>query len=191
MLVPMISKPGPEEHAAFWADLHARYYPIMRKKSYEIARDDVVAEDMIQEAYVRLLGKVHLLRTLEPPRLAAYLASTVRNVTLNYVKKRNRQWARTRPANEWNGCEGVEGIADGRPSLEEMCHRREEYDRLGRMIGSLSERDRRLLYLKYIAELTDRELAASLGVKPANIRAYLSRARRRASNLLKEGFTHI
>ena len=51
----------------------------------------------------------------------------------------------------------------------------------------LSEDDQELLWGKYYFELSDAELADLFGCKPASIRMKLSRAKRRAMGVLKEG----
>lgn len=173
-----------QNDADFLVDLYKRYYPIMKKKAYEVAQDYSIVDDMIQESFIRLISKVHILRSLESYKLISYLIHTVRNVTLNYLKKQNRHLDKAYSANAGNSDDGVEWIVDSGPTIEEMYSMKEEYEQIGKTMSKLSVRDQQLLYYKYILELNDTELAVSLDIRAANVRSYLTRARRRALKLL-------
>ena len=71
-------------------------------------------------------------------------------------------------------------------SIDEQLLQMEQKEMLVRVLESLSEEDRILLEGKYILEQSDRDLAALLGCKPSSIRMKLTRARRRALNLIGE-----
>ena len=57
--------------------------------------------------------------------------------------------------------------------------------RLADALRRLAETDRILLEGKYLLEYSDETLAKQLGCRPASVRAKLTRARRRAFQLLK------
>ncbi|MFM9279760.1 RNA polymerase sigma factor [Paenibacillus jiagnxiensis] len=177
----IISTTESKEDEVFLTELYEKYYPIMKRKAFEISHDYNIVDDLIQEAFVRLIDKVQTLKSLEPRKQVSYLVQTVQNITLNYIKQRKRKTDRT-VLNTKD--DGVEWIVDDQPSLEEMYNLKEEYRQIGLAIRGLSERDRLLLYNKYILELSDKEIAVTLGIQTANVRSYLTRARRRAMKLL-------
>jgi len=181
MFLVLISILENEEDVIFLTELYERYYPIMKRKAFDVSHDYAVVEDMVQESFVKLIDKISTLRSLEPNKLAPYLVHTTQNVTLNYIKQRKRTLNKTHIGiND----DGVDLIADDQPTLEDMYSLKEDYQHIGEIISGLSERDQQLLYNKYMLELSDKEIAVTLDIKEANVRSYLTRARRRAMKLL-------
>ncbi|MEC0182061.1 RNA polymerase sigma factor [Paenibacillus peoriae] len=180
MLLIIISKSDKQEDIDFFTELYIKFYSIMKTKAYEITQDYTITDDLIQEAFIRLIKKIPILKSLNSCKRASYIIHTIRNTSFNYAKK---------CSNEKNKCtyglldEGAEYIADSQLSIEEKYNLKEEYEQLGNVIGLLSERDQLLLINKYILELTDTELSKVIDVPVANIRSYLTRARRRALKL--------
>ncbi|GKS10923.1 DNA-directed RNA polymerase sigma-70 factor [Paenibacillus chitinolyticus] len=172
-----------DDHAYF-NDLYTKYFWIMRKKAYHILTDYDIAEDIVQDAFINLIGKIDLLRSFGAKKEITYILQTVQNVSLNYVNQRKRRNSKIITGND----NFIESIADKQPSLEELYNYKEDLDEIVKIINGLSERDRDLLYNKYIMEMRDKEIADLLNVKKENIRSYLTRAKRRAIKLfVKEG----
>ena len=72
------------------------------------------------------------------------------------------------------------------PSLDERIMLAEQKECLMQIWSSLPEEDRLLLEGKYILGYTDAELADMLGCKKSSVRMKLTRARRRAFQLMTE-----
>ena len=72
------------------------------------------------------------------------------------------------------------------PSLDEQILLEEQKDHLMQIWSNLSEEDQLLLEGKYILGYKDAELADMLGCKKNSIRMKLTRARRRAFQLMTE-----
>jgi RNA polymerase sigma-70 factor (ECF subfamily) len=69
-------------------------------------------------------------------------------------------------------------------TAEEAYIIKEDSEDLGELMCKLSERDRDLLYNKYIFEFSNKEISELMDIPINNIRQYLVRARKRALNLL-------
>lgn len=154
-----------------------KFHALLRYHSTYIYNKLSIADDLIQDAFVKVMERMSLLQSLDAEKRASYLSSTIRNISLNYVKRRfnklNREYSQA-PEN-W-----IENIADEHVSLESSYLLHENCLQLRQAISQLSARDQTLLHLKYFLELSDKELAAKLTTSEKNIRSYLTRARRRA-----------
>ena len=75
-------------------------------------------------------------------------------------------------------------------SLDEQVSLSELKARLSALWPRFSEEEQILLEGKYILGYTDQELALQVECKPASIRMKLTRARRRALQILTEGEWH-
>lgn len=137
-------------------------------------------EDIIQDALLKLMNKVSVIRPLPCYILAGYVVSTIRNTAINFLKRQGREQRRCGSLEDESFVEGES------PSLDELLILAEQREDLWGRWNDLPEKDRVLLEGKYIFDCTDEELAVRLNCKASNIRMRLSRARRRAIKLLIE-----
>lgn len=168
----------------FIEELYTQYYPIMKKKVYEITRDYSVIDDLINEAFIRLINKLSILRSLECCKRASYIVHTIKNISIDYVRKSAIQ-----SEHRFMGMldDLADSISDDKSVIEEICSTKEDYEELGKALEKLSERDRNLLYYKYNLEFSDMEISDIMNIPINNIREYLSRARRRALKIITKG----
>lgn len=174
-----------EDDRNFIGELYKKYYPIMKSKAYEIVRDYSVVDDLINEAFIRLISKIEILRKLECCKRSAYIVYTIRNLSINYSKRRSAASEKLFMGLS-DDLMGV--IPDGRPSIEDAFTAKEGYIETIKAMERLSKRDRDLLFYKYNLNFADKEISEIMDIPVNNIREYLVRARRRALNILeKEG----
>lgn len=171
---------------AFMLWLYQEFSPLICSTARKYVPGREKYEDIIQEALLRLIEKVSVLRSMERYTLVYYVSVTVKNTALNYLRK---QKAIDKHCVPWGG--SGDGIAAGAPDLEEAIMLKELANRLRGIWGRLTEEERCLLEGKYLLEQNDRELARQLNCQPGSVRMKLTRARRRARQLMtEEGVKH-
>lgn len=175
----MLSQRDKKDEGMFVTELYIRYYPMMRKKAFEITRDHSVVEDIIQDAFIRLIRKITLLKSLDPGKRVSYILQTTRNTALNYLKQHAKNKKHTT-----NCYQDLEWVSDSQTSIEDMYNTKEGLRSVSMIISALPKRDRMLLYNKYILDLDDKDISRSMKIPKANIRSYLTRARQRALKML-------
>ncbi|NLO08383.1 MAG: sigma-70 family RNA polymerase sigma factor [Clostridiales bacterium] len=170
-----------ESDKEFISGLYEQNYPIMKKKAYEITCDINVTDDIIHDAFVKLIDKIPILRSINCYKQTSYIVNTIKNTSIDHVRKRN-----TKADKQFMGEDNdiAELIVDTAMTVEEAYIIREDSENLGELMCKLSERDRDLLYNKYIFELSNKEISEVMDIPINNIRQYLVRARKRALNLL-------
>lgn len=139
-------------------------------------------EDVVQDSLEKLIKKIKILRPMERCVLAGYIVSTVRNTAINYLKcegktQKYQSSLEESQENEW---------ISGKCSFDELLVLMEQKSTLQMIWPLLSQEDRLLLEGKYILGYTDSELALQLGCKPDSIRMKMTRARRRAFDLMSD-----
>jgi RNA polymerase sigma-70 factor (ECF subfamily) len=132
---------------------------------YRVSGDAADADDIVSEAYCRLLQTTD--RELSDDALRAYLF----RIAGNLLTDRWRRSARHRA-----------DVAPDPPHASEP----QFDDVVPRTFGRLKPRERALLWLAYVEEENHEEIAASLGVKRGSVKVLLSRARARLRDLLRE-----
>ena len=135
--------------------------------------DDV--DDIVQESYVRVLRA----QSIAPiSSVKAFLFTTARNLTLDYFRRRQ--------------IVGIDSIAeigelsvlDDMPGVSETVSRRQELALLTHAIQSLPERCRQVLTLRKIYGLSQKEIAAELGISEHTVEAQVGNGVRRCAEFL-------
>ena len=162
----------------FFETIYCRYMSLMRKIAYEITHDYNVSDDLVHDAFIKLADKLDLLQKLDERKRMAYIARTIRSISLDYNKKVNirKQKKYDLPEDPF-----ICSVSDSSITpMEEICCINETCNVLNSMLCKLSIRDYNLLVSKYILNLKDNEISEELDIPTNNVRQYLTRARRRA-----------
>jgi RNA polymerase sigma-70 factor (sigma-E family) len=140
------------------AAFEAHYSGLVRLATLLNGRQDV-AEDLVQEAFVR---SVHKLSSLPEHAIGSYLRSTVVNLWKNHIRRLAAERRR-----------GAEPIMPGAATTLETR------DELWRAVTQLPRRQRACLVLRYYEDLSERETASLLGCTVGTVKSQTSRALRR------------
>lgn len=136
------------------------------------------AEDLYQETFRLALEKIRRGEVRDPERLAGFLRSLARNLSIEHYRKAARRGARE---------EEVEAAADvTNPDTGQLGQllRKEKVGLVRRLLGELgSERDRQVLFRFYIAEEDKESIRSDLGLTAPEFNLVLFRARRRYRDL--------
>ncbi|MFN2433609.1 MAG: sigma-70 family RNA polymerase sigma factor [Gemmatimonadota bacterium] len=144
--------------------LFDRLYPRLVRYLEARVHDADRAEDLAQEAFLRLLEH-------RPRHPRAWLFRVAENLVRDEARlARGRARHLT--------LLGAERAAERDPGPEADLLRRQEAERAGRALAELPERDRALLLLHHEG-FRYREIAAQLGLAPSSIGPLLTRAQRR------------
>lgn len=180
MFIPVaILSIGNEDDRAFMVRLYVDYRWLMYKVALSVVREPQLAEDMVSQTLCEMIDNLEKIRAVDCCKLRGYIVSFVRNVSVDFVRKRDRQ-------GKYLFLTGEEAEVAADDSVDENLIRMAEIDALKRGFARLSENDRPLLTMKYFDGLSDEEIAARLGVAKASVRTYLMRARNRLCQRLKE-----
>ena len=156
---------GRLDEAAF-AALHARTSRALRAYVYRVVGNPSDADDIVQEAFLRML------RADVPAETEEHLRRYLYRVASNLIVDR---WRRRR----------YEQGEDVMPEPVSDPPRYEDDADVAKIFAELKPRDRALLWLAYVEGESHDEIASSLGVGRRGVRVMLFRARRRLRDLLQ------
>jgi RNA polymerase sigma-70 factor (ECF subfamily) len=150
-----------------------------------VTRNAVEADDLFQEAWIRLL--THPPRTLDPAGVRAYLFTIATHLARDAWRHDSwiARWIHTRlrqDEREPSRDDALEAIGDAAPDPAALYEAREE---VARSFRSLTPREHALLWLAHVEQYDHREIAAMLGIRAASVRVLLHRARQRALTTLR------
>jgi RNA polymerase sigma-70 factor (sigma-E family) len=144
-------------------DLYLRHADAAARLAYLLTGDREVAEDIVQDAFVRLAGRLAHLR--DPSAFDAYLRRTVVNLSRSYWrrKKVERAYLRREEAAIAPGSLRVDP-----PSIEDR-------ELLWRAMAQLSDRQRAAVVLRFYEDLSEADTAELLRCRPGTVKSLVSR----------------
>lgn len=152
--------------------LYNTYYSLMIAVAMRTMKNEQDAQDVVQDAILKVVGHLDTLDGLSEVQIKAYLCAVVRHRAVDVLRKRARQ-----------GCEALDALAETLESPElpppEWVISREGYAALLREIDALGETDRAICQLKFISRCSEREIAALLGLTPKAVNVRAVRARKK------------
>ena len=134
--------------------------------------DPASADDLLQEAYYRLLRSATTFESEDHRRNYLFRIAT------NLIRDRYR---RPRPDNAQLPENGEGDI----PAIGDLARQTQLRTDLQRAMAQLSHRERELVWLAYGQGSTHQEIAGVLGLKTGSVKPLLFRARRKLARILK------
>ena len=168
----------------YMLNLYEQYKRIMFHTAKKFVSDFTTVEDLVQDSLVKLIPKISTMRKLSGCTLSAYIVCTVRNTAKNHLRHQTIENSRIIHV-EFEDYDAE--LTSEELSPEELLFISERMGEFYQILARLPDADQDLLTGKYILELGDVELAKMLNCKPGSIRMMLTRARRRALEMMKEG----
>lgn len=159
-----------EEDREFMSRVYLEYYNLMYKTAYSILRSHDSVQDIINNACIALIGKISDLMRMDRYKLPAYIVSTVRNTTINFIARRDRQ-----QKHSFLDSQNLAHTVASDDEIEASIVYREQIEEMKQALSQLSERDREVLTLKYLKESSDNEIGLKIGIKPESVRMILMR----------------
>ena len=133
-----------------------------------ILHSDALAEEAVSESFMKLAKCFQKVHNLESHDLTAYFVITVRNTSLNMLRKENTDDV------EYDDSIDHTELPDADEALLKEC------------IAALPERDRELLFMRYTLCLGSREIGAALGISDEAARKRVEYVRRKLKALMEE-----
>jgi RNA polymerase sigma-70 factor (sigma-E family) len=141
--------------------------------AYLLTGDREVAEDLVQDAFVKLAGRLVHLR--EPGAFEAYLRATVVNLSRSYFRRRRveRHYLEQARAGE-------------QPLASRINHSVEDKDELWHALRRLTQRQRAAIVLRFYEDLPEMEVAEILQCAPGTVKSLVSRGLEKLRNEIGE-----
>ena len=150
-------------------DLYAAHWAPLVRLAWLLVRDQQVAEETVQDAFVAMHARWPKLR--DEGAALAYLRRSVVNGSRSVLRHRvvaDRHLAResASPTSPWRATD---------TSAEDRAVARVEGEHLLTAIGGLPRRQREVLVLRYYLDLSEAQIAEALGISPGSVKAHAHR----------------
>lgn len=141
-------------------EMYLRFAPGGIRLAYLMTGDRAVAEDLVQEAFIRFVGRLHSLR--DPGAFDAYLRRTVINLSKNFFRRRALERSY------------LEREASQRRLVQEERDV-SEYETMRLALLGLPTRQRAAIVLRYYEDMPESQIADVLSCRPSTVRSLIAR----------------
>lgn len=137
-----------EDNIKRFEKLYIKYRDKAYRTAYKILRSEILAEDAVSESFLKIAMNFQNIQKLNSHKIGAYIVITVRNTSLNLLKKENR-------IETVDYDDEIEYV----PNTDNISTQR-----LSEIIGRLTETDQEIIYLRYTLGLKYNEIAIALSI---------------------------
>lgn len=171
-----------EDDRAFFQQLYIDYELMMFKKALTVLRNEEESLDAVSDACLTLMKRISTLRQLSDMSLRRYIIITVEHASINRLRRMKRINQYSFTVDE----ECTQELAANEMPIEEQIIIAAEKQRLKKAIQKLSEKEQWILSMRFDEELTYKQIAQQIGVKPQNIGGILERTYKHLRRILEE-----
>ena len=151
------------------AELYAAHWTGLVRLAWLLLRDDLAAEEVVQDAFIAVHRRWDSLR--QPAAAVAYLRRSVVNGARSGLRHRGVE-------ERYLAREQVEPNASGRrteASAEERALAAETTSSMILALGTLPQRQKEVLTMRYYLDLSEAEIADALGISAGSVKAHAHR----------------
>ncbi|MEM7140274.1 MAG: sigma-70 family RNA polymerase sigma factor [Actinomycetota bacterium] len=167
-------EPGAADAVPTWEEIARDHFRFMYSVAYRLAGNQSDAEDVVQEALLRVKRG---LATYTPGSLQGWLARIVTNVFLDETRRRKRRPQTALP-------DDPDRVIEGGPAADEDLAMRSLPDHIQDALNGLAEEFKTAVVLCDVAGLSYDEIAQQTGVPVGTVRSRVHRGRSRLREVL-------
>ena len=153
-------------------ELYAAHYRRLVRLSVLLVRDVETAEEVVQDSFVAMHGRWRRLH--DPDKGLAYLRQTVVNRSRSVLRRRAVQARHPSP------------VPADRPGADEDAVATERRTQVLDALRALPTRQREVLALRYYLDLSEAQIAETLGISRGAVKSHASRGAASLRQLLEE-----
>lgn len=166
-----------EEEKSKFVKIYEKYSNLMWYIANEILKDEHLAEDAVQEAFLALTRHLSQVKEADGTKTKNFMATITKSKAIDILRKKKGKYEE-----EFDeAC-----IHDTQEDLLDGYIKKESLEALAAMVKRLSPIYRTVFEYKYLYELTDKEIADLLNVTPKVVNVRIFRGRKKLQELLKK-----
>ena len=167
----------------------AEFYNIYRNRLYslvleQVDRDQAVAEDLVQEAFLAALGSLDKFRG--DSQLYTWLRSIALHKINDFYRRQAREPRPKESSPDFDAMKQLEQIGDDEPAPLTVMEFEEIRQSVHQALEGLPQDYQEVLILKYLEEMPVLEISQIMGRSPKSVEGLLSRARKAMRDNLAE-----
>ena len=164
--------------ATAFKEKYMPYHQKMFRIAYRLLEDNNDAEDIVQEAYIKLWNKREELVDIQ--NTESYCVVLLRNLCLDFLRVRNKHRMQSTE----------DTVISEEKILIDEIENTDEVGYIKTIIEQLPEQQRQIVKLRHFDEYSNEEIEEIMGLTSVNTRVLLSRARKKIKELYLNNRKH-
>lgn len=181
MLFLCLSMLDTEEEKDKFTRIYEKYRQLMFYVANRVLNDEDLAEDALQEAFIRVAKNIHRINEEDEPKTRGFLTIIVKNVAVTMLRKTSREIPDDIFLSEHQ---------DDSTAPDVIAEENDTRRHLMAAIARLSTEHREILELVYLHDLKITKAAEICGIMPVTARKRLQRAKAEMRKYLEEEGIH-
>ncbi len=149
-------------NAQRFKEIFIPYHQKLYRIAYRIIEDTYLAEDLVQDTYVKLWSQRDRLKSIQ--NMEAYAVIVLRNSCMDYIKQNKKE-------------QKIKQMTE-KPIVVENADWTDEAEFIKKIIDALPQQQKIAFWMKHWEEYPNKVIEETLGVSAVNLRVILSRARK-------------
>ena len=169
-----------DKETEFIERIYTKYMPWIKSRAHRFIEDLNVCEDISQDCIISIIKHSDKLQTFSESQQRAYIKAIVDNTCKNYIKRSKK--IITMNKDESSDLHFI-------PDNTDICYdieKKSEYNLLKSCITKLNEREKDILIMKFVLELSDQQIADILNIKKDSVRMTVYRIIKKLKEFFKE-----
>jgi RNA polymerase sigma-70 factor (ECF subfamily) len=164
--------------------LYEQYRCRMLYIAYKILGDRGKAEDVIQDAFIKVAAYMKKYRLTPSKSTQNLIITIVKHEAIDELRRQTR-----RSEISYDDTMMEDQLSDQADQALDSMKIQEEYDRIFQYVEQLNEKYRLVFKMKYLSDLSYEEIVTALGIDPATAHMRIYRARQLLQKMLAQGQT--
>jgi len=157
------------------------YREVMFRYAYLIVRDEAIADDVVQEAVLRIYRALHTFNTGREFRPWAL------SITRNLARNNNRAWGRYK----YMVTRFLNGREQPKNNIELLTHQQQQASDLHEAVSQLKDDFQDVIYARYFMNLSVEESAAALNIAEGTVKSRSSRALKQLRGIIERDYPQL
>ena len=162
------------------AEIYDEHKPVMLRYALVISKNKEIAEDAVHNAFLAVIKHKESYFQLDSMDLRNKLIIITKNKCVDIMRQRNKYV--DEPVDEMDDV-----LVSKELPVEDKIIQSDEYDTIKRYVASLDEASRVVLEMKYLLDMTYKEIGVELGISPKHVDTRIMRAKEKVRRLIAEG----
>lgn len=158
-------------------NLYERYWRWLVAILHKETRDSHLAQDLAQDAFIVVLKAARGGGINQPDAITSFLRNTARNLLIDYKRKTKRRATVI-------DTDIAERVRDDQRPYSARISEQQQKTLLIELLNELKERDKNVLRLRYLEDMSKLEVCCKLRMKPRDFDRIVSRARQKLKRLI-------
>lgn len=160
--------------------IYEMFYSHVYKTAFFITKDPYLAQDVLQETFIKVFNNINKLD--DGDKMKAWISTITTRTAIDFIRKKKR-------GNEFdldNVDNNKDIINDLHITVEDVVDKNFTIRLIREEIAHLSPDHRNVLYLKYVVDLSNQEIAAHLELNEGTVKTRIHRAKQQLKKKLQK-----